>query len=181
MSRVIIGMDPHKRSATIEVMASDETVAGGGLVWHRCCWVPGHADGGETVARAGLGNRGLPGHRPAHREPAAGRGRRRGGCAAEVAGPHRGVATGQGCKTGATDAHSVALAATRMPGLRRVADDQQLAVLRILAGRRRSLGEDDTRMISQLHRLLPGAHPRRGQKGPVRGPGQSIAGPCPPA
>jgi transposase len=30
MSQVIIGMDPHKRSATIEVMAGDETVAGGG-------------------------------------------------------------------------------------------------------------------------------------------------------
>jgi hypothetical protein len=30
MSQVIIGMDPHKRSATIEVMASDETVVGGG-------------------------------------------------------------------------------------------------------------------------------------------------------
>src|SRR5438552_9633108 len=56
-------------------------------------------------------------------------------------------ATGQGRKTDATDAHSVALAATRMPGLRRVADDQQLAVLRILADRRRSLGEDHTRMV----------------------------------
>ena len=41
-----------------------------------------------------------------------------------------------------------------MPGLRRVIDDQQLAVLRILADRRRSLGEDHTRMISQLHQLL---------------------------
>jgi transposase len=30
MSQVIIGMDPHKRSATIEVMTSDETVVGGG-------------------------------------------------------------------------------------------------------------------------------------------------------
>ena len=63
-------------------------------------------------------------------------------------------ATGQGRKTDATDAHSVALVATRMPGLRRVADDQQLAVLRVLADRRRSLGEDHTRMISQLHQLL---------------------------
>jgi transposase len=27
---VVIGMDPHKRSATIEVMAGDETVLGGG-------------------------------------------------------------------------------------------------------------------------------------------------------
>jgi transposase len=41
-----------------------------------------------------------------------------------------------------------------MSGLRAVTDDQQLAVLRILADRRRSLGEDHTRMISQLHRLL---------------------------
>jgi transposase len=63
-------------------------------------------------------------------------------------------ATGQGRKTGATGAHSVALAATGMTGLRPVADDQQLAVLRILAGRRRALGEDHTRMVSQLHHLL---------------------------
>ena len=30
MDRVVLGMDPHKRSATIEVMAADETVLGGG-------------------------------------------------------------------------------------------------------------------------------------------------------
>ena len=30
MGEVVIGMDPHKRSATIEVMAGDETVLGGG-------------------------------------------------------------------------------------------------------------------------------------------------------
>ena len=29
-TRVVIGMDPHKRSVTIEVMAGDETVHGGG-------------------------------------------------------------------------------------------------------------------------------------------------------
>ena len=28
--RVVIGMDPHKRSATIEVMSADETIRGGG-------------------------------------------------------------------------------------------------------------------------------------------------------
>jgi len=28
--RVVIGMDPHKRSVTIEVMAGDETILGGG-------------------------------------------------------------------------------------------------------------------------------------------------------
>ena len=30
MSTVVIGMDPHKRSATIEVMAGDEAVLGSG-------------------------------------------------------------------------------------------------------------------------------------------------------
>ena len=49
-------------------------------------------------------------------------------------------ATGQGRKTDATDAHSVALVGTRMSGLRPVVDDEQLAVLRILVDRRRSLG-----------------------------------------
>jgi hypothetical protein len=37
-----------------------------------------------------------------------------------------------------------------MAGLRPVVDDEQLAVLRILVDRRRSLGEDHTRMVSQL-------------------------------
>ena len=74
--------------------------------------------------------------------------------ACELSARTRVSATGQGRRTDATDAHSVALAATRMTGLRPVIDDEQLAVLRILADRRRSLGEDHTRMISQLHQLL---------------------------
>ena len=69
-------------------------------------------------------------------------------------------ATGQGRKTDATDAYSVALVGTRMSGLRPVVDDQQLAVLRILVDRRRSLGEDHTSMVAQLHhqllQLIPG-------------------------
>jgi transposase len=63
-------------------------------------------------------------------------------------------ATGQGRKTDATDAHSVALVGTRMAGLRPVVNDEQLALLRILVDRRRSLGEDHTRMVAQLHQLL---------------------------
>jgi len=47
-----------------------------------------------------------------------------------------------------------ALVGNRMAGLRPVVNDQQLAVLRILVDRRRSLGDDHTRMVSQLHRLL---------------------------
>jgi transposase len=61
---------------------------------------------------------------------------------------------GQGRKTDATDAHAIALAATRSKGLYPVTGDPQLEVLRVLADRRRALGEDHTRMICQLHQLL---------------------------
>ena len=54
-------------------------------------------------------------------------------------------ATGQGRKTDATDAHSVALVGTRMAGLRPVVTDEQLEVLRLLVDRSRSLGEEHTR------------------------------------
>jgi len=37
-------------------------------------------------------------------------------------------------------------------------------VLRILTGRRRSLGEDRSRMVSRLHRLLPGLIPGGARK-----------------
>src|SRR3954449_5872763 len=62
--------------------------------------------------------------------------------------------TGQGRKTDATDAHSVALVGTRMSGLRPVVDDKQLTVLRVLADRRRALGEEHNRLIARLHHLL---------------------------
>ena len=42
----------------------------------------------------------------------------------------------------------------RMAGLRPVVNDEQLALLRTLVDRRRSLGDDHTRMVSQLHQLL---------------------------
>src|SRR5207248_3524034 len=41
-----------------------------------------------------------------------------------------------------------------MSGLRPVVNDEQLAVLRLLVDRRRSLGDDHTRMVCQLHHLL---------------------------
>ena len=63
-------------------------------------------------------------------------------------------ATGQGRKTDATDAHSVALVGTRMTGLRPVVADEQLEVLRLLVDRRRALGEEHTRKVCQLHALL---------------------------
>jgi transposase len=153
--RVVIGMDPHKRSATIEVMDGDETVLGGGRYgtdrpgyaamvayakrWPVRVWAIEGCQGiGRHIASRLLAD----GEQVLDVPP-------------KLSARARVFATGQGRKTDATDAHSVALVGTRMAGLRPpLVDDEQLAVLRILVDRRRSLGEDHTRMVSQLHQLL---------------------------
>ncbi len=151
---VVIGMDPHKRSATIEVMTSDETVLGAGrfstdrdgyaaMVKHAKQWpdrvwaIEGCQGIGRHIATRLLAD----GEQVLDVPP-------------KLSARARVFATGQGRKTDATDAHSVALVGTRMAGLRPPVNDEQLAVLRILVDRRRSLGEDHTRMVSQLHQLL---------------------------
>jgi transposase len=152
--RVVIGMGPHKRSATIEVMTADEAIVGGGRFgtdragyaamltygrqWTDRVWaVEGCAGIGKHIA-----NRLLADAEEVVDVPP------------KLSARARVFATGQGRKTDATDAHSVALVGTRMAGLRPVVNDEQLAVLRILVDRRRSLGEEHTRMVSQLHQLL---------------------------
>jgi transposase len=152
--RVVIGMDPHKRSVTIEVMAADETILGTGRFdtdaagyrsmvryakqWTDRTWAIEGCQGiGKHVAIRLLAEDESVVDVPPKMSARA-----------------RMFATGQGRKTDATDAHSVALVGTRMSGLRPVINDEQLAVLRILVDRRRSLGEDHTRMTSQLHQLL---------------------------
>src|SRR3954468_18881325 len=152
--RVVIGMDPHKRSATIEVMTGEEAVQGAGRFgtdrdgyaamlrygrqWPERVWaIEGCAGIGKHIANRLLAD----GEQVVDVPP-------------KLSARTQVFATGQGRKTDATDAHSVALLGTRMTGLRPVVNDEQLAVLRILVDRRRSLGEDHTRMISQLHQLL---------------------------
>jgi transposase len=152
--RVVIGMDPHKRSVTVEVMAADETVLGGGRFgtdrsgfealtryaqqWPDRVWaIEGCTGIGHHVAVRLLNE----GQDVVDVPP-------------KLTARTRVFATGQGRKTDATDAHSVALVGTRMSGLRPVVNDEQLAVLRILVDRRRSLGEEHTRMVAQLHHLL---------------------------
>ncbi len=152
--RVVIGMDPHKRSVTIEVMTADETVVGGGRFGTD---IAGYRSMLEVVQRwpdrvwAIEGCRGI-GRHVALRLLADGQ--EVVDVPPKLSARARVFSTGQGRKTDATDAHSVALVGTRMAGLRPVVDDQQLTVLRILGDRRRSLGEDHTRMVSQLHQLL---------------------------
>jgi hypothetical protein len=138
MSTVVIGMDPHKRSATIEVMAGDEAVVGGGRYatdtagyrsmlaeakrWPERIWA---IEGCQGIGRH-IASRLLADGEDVVDVPP------------KLAARTRVFATGQGRKTDATDAHSVALAATRMTGLRPVVADQQLMVLRPRATRLRT-------------------------------------------
>ncbi len=152
--RVVIGMDPHKRSVTIEVMTADETVVGGSrfatdvegyramlaavVDWPDRVWAIEGCNGiGRHIATRLLAD----GEQVIDVPP-------------KLSARTRVFATGQGRKTDATDAHSVALVGTRMSGLRPVVRNEQLEVLRLLVDRRRSIGEEHTRKVSQLHALL---------------------------
>src|SRR3954471_2853551 len=138
--RVVIGMDPHKRSVTIEVMTADEAVLGGGrfatdaagysamlervAVWPHRVWAIEGCNGiGRHIAHRLLAD----GEEVVDVPP-------------KLSARARVFATGQGRKTDATDAHSVALVGTRMAGLRPVVADDQLEVLRLLVDRRRAIG-----------------------------------------
>ena len=152
--RVVVGMDPHKRSVTIEVMTADETVLSGGRFatdtagfsamlayvtrWPDRVWaVEGCSGIGRHVALRLV----TAGEEVVDVPP-------------KLSARARVFSTGQGRKTDATDAHSVALVGTHMSGLRPVVRDTDLEVLRMLVDRRRSLGEEHTRKVSQLHALL---------------------------
>jgi hypothetical protein len=147
-------MDPHKRSVTIEVMTAGEAVVGGGRFttdvegfdqmlasaagWPDRIWAVEGCNGiGRHIARRLI----AAGEHLVDVPP-------------KLSARTRMFATGQGRKTDATDAHSVALVGTRVSGLRPVVADEQLDVLRLLADRRRGLGEEHTRKVSQLHALL---------------------------
>jgi transposase len=62
--------------------------------------------------------------------------------------------TGQGRKTDATDAHSVAVVALRTPRLQVVRVDDALVALRLLVDRRDELGRARSQTVNRLHRLL---------------------------
>jgi transposase len=151
---VVIGMDPHKRSVTIEVMTADESIVDRGR------YATDEAGFAAMLERADRwpdrvwaveGCNGI-GRHVATRLVAAGE------LVVDVppklSARVRTFATGQGRKTDATDAHSVALVGTRMSGLRPVVADADREVLRILVDRRRSIGEEHTYKVNQLHALL---------------------------
>jgi transposase len=151
---VVIGMDPHKRTATIEVMDADETVIGGGRFttdadgyaamltygrrWPERTWA---SEGCQGIGRHIVHRLLADGERVVDVPP-------------RLSTRVRIFATGQGRKTDDTDAHSIALVGVRMTGLHPVIANDQLEVLRLLVERRRRIGDEHVTKVCQLHQIL---------------------------
>jgi transposase len=154
MAHVIIGMDPHKRSATIEVINDREKVLAQGRFGTE-------TDGYQTMLALGRqypdrlwaveGCNGI-GRHIAQRLVADGE--TVVDVPAKLSARARVFATGQGRKTDPVDAHSVAVVALRTEGLRQVAVDDAAVALRLLVDRRDHLGRTRTETVSRLHHLL---------------------------
>jgi transposase len=151
---VIIGMDPHKRSATIEVVDDRARVLAVGRFGTDTA---GYADMLASGRRypdrvwAVEGCNGIGKH-IAHRLVHDGEVVL--DVPAKLSAQVRVFATGNGRKTDPVDAHSVAMVALRTPNLVPVQVDADLQVLGMLADRRDELGRARTQTINRLHRLL---------------------------
>src|SRR6478609_5863534 len=157
---VIIGVDPHKMSVTIEVVDTHERLLGSGRfdttnagyaamrtyasTWPDRVWAVEGANGaGRPLAQ---------------RLVAAGE--RVVDVPAKLAARVRLFDTGHNRKTDAVDAHSIALVALRTPGVREVAPDDELEGLRMLTGRRDELARQRVQIVNRLQRLLNALIPR---------------------
>jgi transposase len=151
---VIIGMDPHERSATIEVIDDRAKVqAAGRYGTDKAGYAEMLAAGRKFPerVRAVEGCNGV-GRHIAHRLVASGETVL--DVPARLSAQVRVFATGNGRKTDPVDAHSVALAALRSPALVQVEVSPDLVVLGMLADRRDELGRARTQTINRIHRLL---------------------------
>ena len=151
---VIIGMDPHKRSATIEVINErGDVVAAGKFGTDQLGYAEMLAAGRKFAERvwAVEGCNGV-GRHIAHRLVHDGETVL--DVPAKLSAQVRVFATGNGRKTDPVDAHSVALVALRTPNLVRVQADPELVVMGMLVDRRDELGRARTQTVNRLHRLL---------------------------
>jgi len=154
MAKVIIGVDPHKRSATIEIINDREQAVGQGRF-------ATDRDGYKAMLAAGRkhpdrlwaveGCSGI-GRHVAQRLVADGE--TVVDVPAKLSARARLFATGQGRKTDPVDARSVAVVALRTNGLRQVVVDDTTVALRLLVDRRDQLGRTRTEIVSRLHHLL---------------------------
>jgi transposase len=164
MASVVIGVDPAKRSHTIEVLDPSQTTLATarfandndgyrqmrvlGRRWPVRVWaVEGAAGVGLHLAQRLVSD-----------------GERVLDVPSKLSTRARAIDTGHGRKNDPSDAHAVAVVGLRTPGLRSVVPDDQAVALRLLADRRRELVRSRTQAINRLHQVLmeviPGGAPR---------------------
>jgi len=151
---VIIGMDPHKRSATIEVIDDQAGVLAAGRYGTDTAGYAQILAAGRKFADRVWAVEGCNGigrhlaHRLVHDGEVVL------DVPPKLSAQVRVFATGNGRKTDEVDAHSVALAALRAPGLVQIQAEEDLVVMGMLADRRGELGRARTQVVNRLHRLL---------------------------
>jgi Transposase len=151
---VIIGMDPHKRSATIEVIGEHEHVLAVGRYstdkdGYAAMLAAGRKHPDRVWAVEGCNGIGRHlAHRLVHDGEIVV------DVPAKLSARVRVFATGNGRKTDPVDAHSVTVVALGTPNLVRVEPNPDLVVLGMLADRRDELGRARTQTVNRLHRLL---------------------------
>ena len=161
---MFIGVDPHKLSATIEVVDDRETVLAKGRFgtdkvgyaamrktvsgWPERVWaVEGSNGAGRPLAQRLLAD-----------------GEHVVDVPAKLSARARLFDTGHNRKTDAHDAHAVAVVAVRTSGLRVLTYDEQLEVLRMLVDRRDELTQTRVQTVNRLHRLLSELTPGKAKK-----------------
>jgi transposase len=154
MGHVVIGMDPHKRSATIEIIDDRQKVLFAGRFGtdrdgYKAMLAAARKFTDRTWAVEGCNGIGrhIAQRLVADGEPVV-------DVPAKLSARARVFSTGQGRKTDPVDAHSVALAGLHSTGLRVIAADDASVALRLLADRRDELGVARSQTINRLHRLL---------------------------
>ena len=164
VQRVVIGVDPHKLSATIEVVDAQETMLGSGRfatdqagyaamrryakAWPERVWA---VEGANGVGRP-LAQRLLEAGEHVVDVPA------------KLAARVRLFDTGHNRKTDAHDAHSIAVVAVRTEGLRVLQVDAELEALRMLTDRREALTRRRVQTVNRLQALLGELLPGQAKK-----------------
>ena len=164
MDNVVIGVDPHKLSATIEVVNEHEKVLGAGRfttdqagyaamrsyarAWPNRVWAVEGANGaGRPLAQRLLET-----------------GEHVVDVPAKLAARVRLFDTGHNRKTDALDAHSIAVVAVRTKTLRVLKIDGELEALRMLTDRRETLTRHRVETVNRLQRLLSELLPGQAKK-----------------
>jgi transposase len=154
MGHVVIGMDPHKRSATIEIADDRQKVLFAGRFGtdrdgYKQMLAAGRKFKDRTWAVEGCNGIGrhIAQRLVADGEPVV-------DVPAKLSARARVFSTGQGRKTDPVDAHSVALVGLHSTGLRVITAADATVALRLLAGRRDEPGVARSQTINRIHRLL---------------------------